>query len=290
MNTAEVARYLDVQPRKIYELVGKGEIPCSRVTGKWLFPKSLIDLWVLQGNIYPHPLPAAPPPPVIAGSHDPLLAWAAGESGCELALLSQGSRDGLQRLAAQQAVVAGMHLLDADSGDYNLPAVQQTLRSRPVVVIHWAWRRQGLLLPQGNPRGVTGLADVADRQLRFAHRQAAAGSRLLLEQLLAKEGRTPESLEGLARPAHSETEVALTVADGRADAGLAIEAAARQQRLDFLPLWRERFDLALTRRDYFEAPFQTLLAFSRTPDFAERAAGLGGYDVAETGRVLYNAP
>ena len=87
MNTAEVARYLDVQPRKIYELVGKGEIPCSRVTGKWLFPKSLIDLWVLQGNIYPHPLPAAPPPPVIAGSHDPLLAWAAGESGCELALV-----------------------------------------------------------------------------------------------------------------------------------------------------------------------------------------------------------
>src|SRR5579875_4109992 len=108
-NTAEVADYLRLKERTIYELVRTKQIPCSRVTGKLLFPRQLIDLWVARQTEFAGPdLRVAPP--VAAGSHDPLLEWALRESGSELALLASGSEDGLKRLVANKAVVAGLHL------------------------------------------------------------------------------------------------------------------------------------------------------------------------------------
>jgi putative molybdopterin biosynthesis protein len=90
--------------------------------------------------------------------------------------------------------------------------------------------------------------------------------------------------------ARSETEVALAIQDGKADAGFGIAAVARQCRLDFVPLQRERYDIAISRRDYFEPSFQQLLTFARTARFAERAAELGGYDIAGLGQITYNSP
>ncbi|MGH7226834.1 MAG: helix-turn-helix domain-containing protein, partial [Gemmataceae bacterium] len=117
LTTSEVADYLRLKERTIYELVRTRQIPCARVTGKLLFPKPMIDLWVMRQTEFDGVLPGASPP-VAAGSHDPLLEWALRESGSELALLSGGSRDGLNRLAAGRAMVAGLHMLDAASGEY----------------------------------------------------------------------------------------------------------------------------------------------------------------------------
>ena len=158
------------------------------------------------------------------------------------------------------------------------------------MAIAWAQRRQGLVLAAGNPEKVSGLTDLARPGLRFARRQSEAGSYLLLAHLLGEAGLDEAALSPAAETARGELDVGLAVLEGRADAGLAVEAVARQLRLDFLPLAEERFDLLLRRRDYFEPPFQALLGFARSPAFQTRAAQLGGYDVAELGRVWFNGP
>lgn len=289
MTTREVADYLRVKERKIYELVRDRRIPCSRVTGKWLFPRRLIDRWVAEHADYAGVSRPAPPP-VIAGSHDPLLDWAARESGCGLALLPGGSLDGLRRLAAGEAAIAGMHLRDAVGDDFNIEAARDALAGLDVVLVEWARRRQGLVLAPGNPKRIAGLADLRKRRARVVRRQSDAGSQVLLLRLLEEADIAADALTYADPPALSETELGLAVLEGRADAGLAIEAAARSLKLHFLPLAEERYDLAMRRRDYFEAPVQRLLAFGRDPRFAGRARALGGYDVSGLGTVRYNAP
>lgn len=288
MTTREVADYLRLKERRIYELVRQRAIPCTRVTGKWLFPKPLIDLWLSQ-NLEGAPGPTSVPP-VIAGSQDPLLDWAVKESGCGLALLPGGSLDGLARFARGEALAAGLHVLDPESGEWNGPAIQGALAGRPVVSIAWARRSQGLVVAAGNPLAIRSLADLSRPGLRFARRQAEAGSRLLLAHLLGEAGVDEEALDYGGETARGELDVGLAVLEGRAAAGLAVEAVARQLKLDFLPLVEERFDLLIARRDYFEPPFQRLLAFARSRALAERAAQLGGYDVAELGTVRFNGP
>jgi putative molybdopterin biosynthesis protein len=289
LTTKEVAELLRIKERKVYELATDGAIPVSRVTGKLLFPRDLVELWVQQHVEYlggreslrEHPL-------VLAGSHDPLLEWALRESGSGIATFMDGSLDGVQRLAAGTALAAGLHVRDAESRDWNRDVLTRAMPGMPVVLIEWARRRQGIVLPAGNPAAVTQIGDLLGR--RVMRRQANAGSQLLFEQLLEAEGIDAQSISYAEPAVRSETEVALSVADGKAEAGFAIEAAARQLRLDFVALAEERYDLAVWRRDYFAEPMQRLLAFASTPSLAGRAQELGGYDVSNLGRVHYNGP
>ncbi len=306
MTTREVADYLRLKERRVYELVRRQEIPCTRVTGKWLFPRALVDLWLAE-----HAGGAArvPAPPVIAGSHDPLLDWAVKESGCGLALLPGGSLDGIKRFADGGAVAAGLHLIDGESGAFNLPALTggltgglaggldgPALAGAGVMLLEWAWRQQGLVVAAGNPHGIATLGDLAtlrglkDKKLKIMGRQAAAGSHLLLADLLAREGLSFDDLEILDETARGETDLGLAVLEGRADAGLAIEAVARSLKLGFVPLLRERYDLLAHRRDVFEPPLAALFAFARGEAFAARAARMGGYDVSGLGTMHYNGP
>lgn len=289
MNTREVAAYLRIKERKVYDLVKTGKIPCTRVTGKWLFPKTVIDLWVIQNLSQRGDPPVVPsPPPIIAGSHDPLLEWAVRESGSDLALMFGGSLDGLRRFAEGDAIACGLHVFDPASGEHNLPVLHRTLAGRAIVGFVWAWREQGLIVPKGNPKKLSQLADLKTSQARFVDRQAEAGSRLLFAHLLSQEGLTVGNLNIVAAPALNETDVGLAVAEDRADVGFAVAAVARQLDLDFVPLARERYDLVIGRHDYFNAPWQELLWFARTDRFRDRARQMGGYDIADTGRIVLN--
>jgi len=287
-NTAEVADYLRLKERTIYELVRTKQIPCSRVTGKLLFPRQLIDLWVAQQTEFAGP-DLRPAPPVAAGSHDPLLEWALRQSGSELALLAGGSDDGLRRLVANKAVIAGIHLLDPSSGEYNRPAVQTLGSLADVVLIEWAKREQGLVVARDNPRSITTPADLGRNGVRVLRRQEGAGAQVLLRHLLAEAKLRLDDLPGPAQPALTETDIAAAILDGKADAGVAVRAVAQRHKLGFVPLRWERFDLAMRRRDYFQPPVQKLLRFARTAEFAERAQALDGYDLASAGTVNYNA-
>lgn len=290
MTTREVAEYLRLKERKIYELVRQGAIPCTRVTGKWLFPRQLIDFWLLEHADAAGREALATPAPVVAGSHDPLLEWAVQASGCGLALLFGGSMDGLARFARAEATVSGLHVPDPGDGDYNVDAVRRATRDRDLVLIEWARRHQGLMLAPANPHGIESLADVARTGARVIDRQPGAGSRLLLERLLADSGIGRDEIAFVDEPAVNENDVAREVHAGHADAGVGIESAAHEAGLAFVPLAEERFDLLVGRREYFEPAFQALLALSRSRRFAERAGTLGGYDVTGTGTVRYNAP
>ena len=291
MTTREVAAYLRIKERKVYELVKARAIPCTRVTGKWLFPRDLIDQWVssdarMAGT-------AAAPPPVIAGSHDPLLEWCINQAQCGLAMLPGGSLDGIERLAAGEAAICGLHVLDGASGEYNLPLLRERLGPLGVVAVEWAWRDQGLVVAPGNPLGLAGIADlggqgIGSKQARVIPRQSGAGSQILFEHLCAEAGRAMADLKLTPEPARNETELAMAILEDKADAGIAVAAVARKLKLGFVPLARERYDLVMRRRDYFEPPFQKLLAAARAPGFAAHADDLGGYDISGLGTIVYN--
>ncbi|MGP9806232.1 substrate-binding domain-containing protein [Paracoccus sp. NSM] len=286
MTTAEVADYLRVKERTIYEMVARQTIPFSRVTGKLLFPRRLVDAWLEAQTELPAAGIAAAPP-IYAGSNDPLLEWALRQSGSGLAVLARGSVRGLEDLAAGRAVLAGFHLIDPDTGEWNIAAARAHLPGTSHVLIHWARRVQGLIVGAGNPLGITGLKDAAARGLRVATRAGGAGSTRLFEMLLSREGLTMADLTIADRPTETHADLAALIETGEADLGLGLQAVAG--RLGFLPLVTdEGFDLAMTRRDYFEPPVQRLLAFARSDGFARRAEHLGGYDLTDLGKVLWN--
>jgi putative molybdopterin biosynthesis protein len=290
MTVTEVADYLRVRERTVYELVRSQRIPNCKLSGKLLFPKKLIELWVAQSADYPSAAThLAAPPPVIAGSHDPLLEWSVRESRCDLALLVDGSMSGMQRLLAGQAAASALHLIDAASGEYDASALAKSLPEIDFVVLEWARRHQGLVVAAGNPLKIGAVGDLRKRGVRVAVRQEGSGSALLFAKLIADAGLELDSLKIGGRPLSSETDIAVAVREKKADAGLAIEAVAREQGLDFVPLQWERFDLVVRRVEYFEPPLQRLLSFARTEAFSDRAGFLGGYDVTGTGTVVFNA-
>lgn len=287
MTTQEVADYLRVKQRTIYEMVTRQTIPFTRATGKLLFPRRLIDVW-LEAQTEAPVAGVFQAAPIYAGSNDPLLEWALRQSGAGLAVLTHGSTHGLRELADGRAMLTGSHLLDAASGEYNLPAVRSHMPGGGFVMIHWARRVQGLLTAPGNPRAISGLEDVVTQGLRFAARTAGAGSQQLLDVLLGRAGLTADALQLAPRHAETHADLATMIEMGEADCGIGLQAAAG--RLGFVPLiGDESFDLVMRRRDYFEPQVQALLAFARTDAFIARAAHLTGYDVTNLGKVRWNS-
>jgi putative molybdopterin biosynthesis protein len=287
LTTEETAAYLRLSERKLYELVANGAVPCTKITGKWLFPKAALDRWLSAGLAAPAALAHAPPPPIVGGSHDPLLEWALRESGSELATLPEGSEAGLTRLARGEVSAAAIHLhrLDGDDDAANLDAVASAPGLYDAVVIAFARREQGLLVAPGNPLGVGDVASIAARRARLALRPQGAGAQLLLLALLARAGIPLNALATVKPVCPTGPDIAQAVRAGRADCGIATRSVAQAAGLGFVPLTFERFDLALRQRDYFRPGPQALFAFLRTTAFGDRAAEFGGYDVSEAGAV-----
>lgn len=279
----EAAAWLRLSDRALYDLARQRRLPAVQLGGKWLFPRAALGLWLARQAETPGRSLA--PPPILAGSHDPLLDWAVRQSGCGLALRSGGSLDGLAALAGRDACAAAVHVPDPDTGGFNEAASRAELPGESLVGLVWAWREQGLILPPGNPQGLHGIADLARPGIVVAGRQSRAGSHLLLVHLLSEAGLRLEAVRFLPAPSASEDEVAAAVAEGRADAGFGIRAEATLRGLVFIPLVRERFDLVARPRDWFDPPLQKLLDFARGEPFRARAARLGGYDVAAAGSV-----
>jgi excisionase family DNA binding protein len=287
LTTDEAAAYLRLSERKLYELVANGAVPCTKVTGRWLFPRAALDRWVMAGLIAPAALARVAAPPIVGGSHGPLLEWALRESGCGLASLPEGSEEGLRRLTRGEVTAAAIHLhrLDGDDEQANVAAVADAPGLHDAVVIAFARREQGILVMPGNPRRLGDVASIAARRARMAQRPAGAGAQLLLLALLARAGIAPDELTLVTPACPTGPDIAQAVRSGRADCGIATRSVALAAALDFLPLTWERFDLVLRQRDYFLPGPQALLRLARSAAFRERAAELGGYDVGAIGDV-----
>lgn len=281
LTTREVANLLRVKERKVYDLAAADEIPHRRITGKLLFPADEIHAWI-EGS---GDMAARDRPSVLAGSHDPLLDWAIRASGSGLATLCNGSRDGLDKYAAGNAALAGIHLPDEDG--WNVSSVE-ALQLSNAVLVGWAVRKRGLLVSREAAEEIRSVAELKAR--RVALRQPGAGTSILFSRLLSEAGLDETDLHCLRDPAHTESDAAAAVTAGDADASLGLEAMARQFKLAFVPLMDEKFDLLIDRKSYFTEPVQTLFAFALTAEFKDKAAALGGYDLAETGRVRWLSP
>lgn len=287
LTTKEVAALLRVRERKIYDLAAEGGIPCTRATGKLLFPRAALEDWIARHGAAGTAPAEGHRTPVMLGSHDPLLDWALRESRAGLATAFEGSFDGLERFAAGEGVAAALHIHEPDSGGWNAEAVTARAGRLPAVLAEWAWRERGLLVAPGNPLGIASVTDLEGR--RVVPRQAESASTPLFGHLLAGARIDTDAVQRL-HPARNETDAAAQILNGAADAAFGLEAVARQYRLDFVPLLRERFDLLVWRHAWFEPPFQRLIAFTRSELFASKVAELGGYDVSGIWTVHRNGP
>jgi len=294
LTTSEAADYLRLGERKLYELVTTGAIPCSKVTGKWLFPRHELDLWVLSGLARPAGMLATEPPPVMGGSQDELLDWSLRESGSGLGSMSEGSARGLERLQRDEvtAVAVHFHSLDAAgnlASDANLTALRDAPGLHDALLVAFARREQGLVLPPGNPKRLRGLADVLALGARIAMRQQGTGAQMLLDVLLKRADATTRDLRRLETPALTGPDLAEMVRAGQADCGIATRASARSAGLDFVPLVWENFDLAMRQRSYFRPAMQGLIRFLSEKRLLQRAEELTGYDPSPAGQIRFAA-
>jgi putative molybdopterin biosynthesis protein len=289
LTTEEAASYLRLKERKLYELVGQGAVPCTKVSGKWLFPRGGLDRWLEAGLSRPAGGDAVPPPPIVGGSQDSLLELAIRESGCGLALLAEGSQAGLDRLVRGEVAIAALHLhATPDDDAANLAAIHAEPSLHDAVVINFARREQGLLIAPDNPIGINGLGTAIAKGARFAQRQRGAGAQLLLLSLLERAGVPSGRMIVADGICATGQDLALAIRSGRADCGIAARAIAMAFGLAFLPLVWEHVDLVMRRRSYFEPATQKLLAWMRSPDMAARAKEFGGYDLSISGSVRLN--
>lgn len=289
LTTKEVAELLRIKERKLYDLVSAQEIPCVKATGKLLFPKAELLHWIRTGeflsvsknNVRLN---------VIAGSHDPLLEWAIRESGCGLAMQFDGSLSGLDVFENKGAVATGLHVLSVNTTPnttaWNTHAVQNRFATSNVVLMHWATRQQGLIVPQGNPKKISSVADLP--ALKIATRQSGAGGMILFEHLLRTQGLDLAALN-ISEICRTENDTIAAVASGKADAAPGLQALALQFGLGFVPTQQENFDLMVCRKAWFEPPFQTLIQFANSSAFKKKAQQFDGYNIKALGTVVWNS-
>ncbi|HEX4894375.1 MAG TPA: helix-turn-helix transcriptional regulator [Hyphomicrobiaceae bacterium] len=288
LTTTEAAEYLRIKERKLYELVAEGAIPCTKVTGKWLFPRGDLDRWLLAGMARPHGVVPADPPPIIGGSHDPLLQWALAECRAGIAILPEGSKTGFRRFLKGELLAAAVHFhsREAPEADANVETVAREPGLYDAVLIGFAKRKQGMVVAPGNPLGLRSLADAAEKKAGLAARPPGAGAQQLLGMLMARAGLESEAIPTVLT-APTGADIAQAIRAGHADFGIATTAIATAAGLDFVPLVDERFDLVMRQRDSYRSPLAKFLELVRSASFAAHAKELGGFDVTDAGKVRW---
>jgi putative molybdopterin biosynthesis protein len=224
------------------------------------------------------------------GSHDPMLDLlgqflATNYPGFRLTSANLGSIGGLVALRRKEAHIAGIHLLDPQSGDYNIPYIHQYLKNDPVQLITFAHREQGLVIAKNNPHQIESIDDLT--RVKYVNRQRGAGTRLLLDFELEKRGIALENIEGYEREEYTHLAVAAAIASGTADCGLAVRSAAIAMNLDFIPIGWERYDIVIPAPYLEFEGIQNLIAVLRDFEFQDQLNAQAGYDTRETGQVQY---
>jgi putative molybdopterin biosynthesis protein len=230
---------------------------------------------------------------VCIGSHDLTIDVLANElrrrdHRLSLSSANVGSLGGLLAVGKGTAHLAGCHLFDPETGDYNAPYIKQYLPGLPLRLVNLVFREQGLVVAKGNPKGITGVADLARNDVTFINRQAGSGTRILLDHELKRAGIKPSAVNGYEHEEFTHMAVAVDVLSGRADVGLAIYASAKALGLDFVPVCVERYDLAIPEVYFNDPRVQVLLDVIRSEGFQARVRELGGYQLERTGEVVWS--
>lgn len=284
--TKEVANYLKINEKKVYQLIKEGLIPCTRVAGKWLFPKEMIDDWIKKSiNVRDDIL--------IAGSNDPFLAHLISNFTKQnfpnslIFYSSIGSAKGLIALSKNKATIAVSHLFDPNSGEYNLPFVKKYLNDIPIIIINLAYRTQGFLMRKNISNRIETVEDIAKYKVSFINRNKGSGTRLLFDYLLQKAKIDPSTIMGYNLESTTHLEVGLAILNGKADVGLGIEYVARLLNLNFVPVQSERFDLIIKKDDFALPHIQKFLSILDPINISLFADQFPGYDFKDSGKIIY---
>jgi len=296
LSTKEVAEFLNVNEKMVYTLVSEKGLPATKITGKWLFPRHLVEQWVETNTInYPdngYRLPSYNGLLIITGSNDPLLDRAISlfnsHQPDQLAVFGNlGSMGGLRALRQNLCHIASSHLLQDDESEYNFDFAFKELDEMPAVV-NFCRREQGILVPKGNPKNIATVADLAQPGMKIINRSLSTGTRLLLDKELKKAQINGEKIEGYATEVSRHLDVGLEILAGRADAGPAIRAVAKLLDIDFIPLRWERFDLMASKERFFDEGIQRFLGILHETEFQQMATrDFAGYDVSSSGKMVF---
>ena len=295
MSTKDISQYIGINEKKIYSLITANGLPATKVTGKWLFQRHLVDRW-LEHHTENYP-PAEKTPDtyknllIITGSNDllldQLLEVFARRNPLPLPLFSNlGSMGGIRALRENLCHICSCHLLESNGKEYNFAYVEEEF-GNDVVLVNFCKRLQAVVVPRGNPKGVKELADLTSGRLRVANRKKGTGTRLLLDQELERQSVSGEQIPGYETEFARHLDVALEVLAGRADAGLAIAAVAEMLGLNHVEVRWERYDFIMRKDVFFSRGVQMLLALLRDQEFISLADKFSGYDLSLSGQVVF---
>jgi putative molybdopterin biosynthesis protein len=298
MNTKEVAKYLGIHEKQVYALIKTKRIPSTRVTGKWVFPRKLIEEWIesnaktglgqarqksrrIEGGL------------LASGSNDPILDMlqtSVKKSYPEFYIFSAntGSTDGLKALNMGYTDIAWSHLFDPKTGEYNIPFLPQYLPNMKPVVVNLFRRELGFVVAPKNPFQIRRFEDLTQKGIRFVNRQKGSGTRVLLDQHLKRLQISPAKINGYGKEVYTHFEVGLSILSKEADVGVATIAVSKLLGLPFIPITQESFDMILDQPTFFEKGVQAFMEVLNSQEFRSRVERLGSYDFKNSGKVLYS--
>ena len=298
MSTREVAKYLGVHEKQVYALIKSKKIPSTRATGKWVFPRKLIDDWIdssargglEQARRKSRKIEGAL---LASGSNDPILDMLhtyMKKSYPEFYIFSAntGSTDGLKALNMGYTDMAWSHLFDPKTGEYNIPFLPTYLPNVKPVVVNLFHRDLGFVVSPKNPFHISGFEDLTQKGVRFINRQKGSGTRVLLDHHLKRLKIPTSKIQGYDREVYTHFEVGLSILSKEADVGIATIAVSRLLGLPFIPITQESFDMILDQSTFFEKGIQAFIEILNSQEFRNRVERLGSYDFKNSGKVLYS--
>lgn len=291
MNVRQMAEYLHLNEKKVYAMAAEGNIPATKMTGKWLFPKVLVDRWLLEschGGLMTDRL-------ILAGSDDPLLQAMSNRLTQQLrtsGLFSYcvtGTRLGLDLLARGRVDACAIHWGRAEESGMRHPALlKQYTQSKHWILVHLFTRSQGLIVRQTDRPRLSDPEQAFSFSTRWVTRQEGAGSQRFLSEWLTQNGRPMDSLT-VSTTAYSEREVASFIANEEADIGPGTLSAAREFGLDFIPVYEESFDLVVSSAQYFSTLLQQLFKYLQNPEQLGLEHRLYGYNLSKSGQLVWQS-
>ncbi|GAX91134.1 helix-turn-helix transcriptional regulator [Effusibacillus lacus] len=301
LTAEEAAQILKISKYTLYELVKRGKLPAQKIGRQLRIDPDSLDRYLRGNPQETRPIGTSSakdefPASVLQGlrfigSHDPILELLIEflkHSAVPISLSSSftGSMEGLIALYKRKADIAGVHLWDDKTEEYNLPFIQYILPGEPITVVNLVQRVQGWIVQPGNPLKLQTWEDIAKRGLRFVNRQKGSGTRLRLDSYLRSSGISPAAIEGYEIEESTHFGVACRIANGEADGGIGVQAAAIRMGLDFAPLFHERYDLVCLGETTRSPEWQQILSVLRSPAFHNAVRSQAGYDTSLTGTIM----
>jgi len=295
LSTRELAQFLSINEKMVYTLIAEKGLPATKATGKWLFPRHLVEQWLEAQTVnfpkQPDPLPPYDGLLIIAGSNDILLDRAMSLFNQRhpeemVAFGNLGSLGGIRALRRNHCHMASSHLIQKDGEEYNFGFAREELGQMPGI-INFCRREQGLVVEKGNPRNIHSVTDLNQPGIKIVNRPLGTGTRLLLDEELAGAGIEGSKIKGYTREVSRHLDLGLEVLSGRAHTGPCIRAVAELLDLDFVPIKWESFDLLILKDRFFEKGVQRFLGFLSEPSFKTLGEDLAGYNLDFSGKMLF---